>query len=176
MYGFSSCTEPKNKNAKCRKNATPFQIERLTTQRARLIAFQAAPAAANQCIHQSRHVDRWHAFGRMRDERRMSSCYRERNDRNNHNQNVTHHDYWTLGLGASEPLAWNVFIKQQNAHRQQQAHAAKQCHRSTRLKFGYGRFRKQSQSKCTHTILLCPSDEAYFTASSFSISSSRAWQ
>ena len=148
MYGFSSCTEPKNKNAKCRKNATPFQIERLTTQRARLIAFQAAPAAANQCIHQSRHVDRWHAFGRMRDERRMSSCYRERNDRNNHNQNVTHHDYWTLGLGASEPLAWNVFIATRRSPT-----AASPC-RKTRLPKHtpqsryrlFGRLRKQSQS------------------------------
>jgi hypothetical protein len=73
-------------------------------------------------IQQSRHVDGRYAFGRMRHKRRMPSRYgRQRNDRNNHKHNVTHHCYWTLGLGASEPLAWNIFIKQQNAHRRQQA-------------------------------------------------------
>ena len=46
---------------------------------------------------QSRHVDRWHAFGRIRDEVLMSSRNgRERNYRNNQNHNGSHYYNSTL--------------------------------------------------------------------------------
>ena len=44
-----------NKEAKCRKNATPFQIERLSNQPVRLIAFQSVPLTESHGRPISRH-------------------------------------------------------------------------------------------------------------------------
>jgi hypothetical protein len=78
-----------------------------------------------------------------------------------------------------EPLAWNVLVEQQNAHRQQQAYAAKQGYRSKRLNSATDSADALGNNRRANAAITSSRrlpTLTYFTAFSFSISSNRAWQ